>query len=416
MTENRKISFIIPARNNLKYLRFAYQALRENCTQKDHEICVADDFSEDGTWQWCQEIMKVDKNFKAIRNEGPTRLGHTILYDTLINEVATNDIVMIYHADMVAALFFDEAILANIKPRTVVSATRIEPPLHPLGVEKVTKDFTSEPETFPMEKFRDYAYGLYLSNAAETTKGIFAPWAIYKEDFQSIGGHDPLYAPQSKEDSDIFNRFLLNGYKLLQARDAFVYHFTCRGSRFNPLLTQVGKNSTEWDTQNYKSSRNFIRKWGSFVRHSEYMLPIVPHKYNVAAHLTGASLEHVGVFEPFFDVTYVDNNALVNKYVAHEQKNTTYDLRERVRNSTDSLYHEKHDILIYFDLKHITPATMDFLMNLSENLDKLIDCNNIEEQLVKEGTVVYEGEGLMPRVEITNVQYYENDLIKLKGE
>ena len=44
--------------------------------------------------------MEVDPNFKAIRNDGPTRLGHTILYDRLINEVATNDIAMIYHADM----------------------------------------------------------------------------------------------------------------------------------------------------------------------------------------------------------------------------------------------------------------------------------------------------------------------------
>ena len=40
-------------------------------------------------------------------------------------------------------------------------------------------------------------YGPLLLNH-DRTNGIFAPWAIYKEDFQSIGGHDPLYAPQSK--------------------------------------------------------------------------------------------------------------------------------------------------------------------------------------------------------------------------
>ena len=43
---------------------------------------------------------------------------------------------------------------------------------------------------------------------------------LFKEDFQSIGGHDPLYFnPQSKEDSDIFNRFLLNGHELIQTWD-----------------------------------------------------------------------------------------------------------------------------------------------------------------------------------------------------
>ena len=38
-----------------------------------------------------------------------------------------------------------------------------------------------------------------------TTTGIFAPWCMYKEDFLRVGGHDELFAPQSREDSDLFN-------------------------------------------------------------------------------------------------------------------------------------------------------------------------------------------------------------------
>ena len=42
---------------------------------------------------------KKDKNVKIHRNEG--RIGwNTILYDTLVNDYATNDIVMIYHAHL----------------------------------------------------------------------------------------------------------------------------------------------------------------------------------------------------------------------------------------------------------------------------------------------------------------------------
>jgi succinate dehydrogenase/fumarate reductase flavoprotein subunit len=41
-----------------------------------------------------------------------------------------------------------------------------------------------------------------------------------------------LFAPQSKEDTDIFNRFHLNGIKFVQTWEGFVYHMTCRGSRF----------------------------------------------------------------------------------------------------------------------------------------------------------------------------------------
>jgi beta-mannanase len=58
---------------------------------------------------------KKDLNVKIHRNEGPTRLGHTILYDTLVNDYATNDIVMIYHADMYALPGLDEEVDKYIK-------------------------------------------------------------------------------------------------------------------------------------------------------------------------------------------------------------------------------------------------------------------------------------------------------------
>ena len=120
----KPISFIQPSRNNLKYLKWSYDSIRRNLGYY-HEICMADDASTDGTWEWMQEIAKKDINLKIHRNEGPERLGHTILYDTLINDYATNDIVMIYHADMYALPGLDEAIDKLIKPGVIVSATRI---------------------------------------------------------------------------------------------------------------------------------------------------------------------------------------------------------------------------------------------------------------------------------------------------
>ncbi len=218
---------------------------------------MADDFSNDGTWEWLKEISKKDNNVKIHRNTGPTRLGHTILYDTLINDYATNDIVMIYHADMYALPGLDEEILKHIKPGVVVSGTRIEPPLHPPGPEKVIMDFGIEPEEFQEQELLNWFDNEYKPEQ-ETTEGIFAPWAIYKEDFQKIGGHDDLFAPQSKEDSDIFNRFVLNGYEVIQTREGCVYHMTCRGSRFadgakrNPEgeVSMIGRETDEWLLQN----------------------------------------------------------------------------------------------------------------------------------------------------------------------
>ena len=76
------ISFIIPSRTNLKYLKQAYRSIRKN-SPHPHEICIADDASTDGTKEWVQEIMKEDENVKFHINEGPDRLGLTILYDLL---------------------------------------------------------------------------------------------------------------------------------------------------------------------------------------------------------------------------------------------------------------------------------------------------------------------------------------------
>ena len=57
----KKISFIQPSRNNLKYLQWSYNSIRKNLGYV-HEICMADDFSDDGTWEWMNEIAEKDDN------------------------------------------------------------------------------------------------------------------------------------------------------------------------------------------------------------------------------------------------------------------------------------------------------------------------------------------------------------------
>ena len=142
-----KISLIQPSRNNLKYLKWSYDAIRKNQGDHDVQICVADDASTDGTWDWCLEMMDKDPNFNAIKNDTGKRLGHTILYDRLVNEVATHDICMIYHADMYLCPGALDCIEWYLKDKTIVSLTRIEPPLHPPGPEKILVDFGIDPKS-----------------------------------------------------------------------------------------------------------------------------------------------------------------------------------------------------------------------------------------------------------------------------
>lgn len=389
------ISLIQPSRDNLKYLKWSYDSVRNNLSHKNHEICVADDFSSDGTEEWCKEMVKTDPHFKYIRNNGPTRLGHTILYDKLINEVATNEVVMIWHADMWACPNFDIYVEKHIKPGTVVSLTRIEPPLHPPGPEKIVAGFGTEPEDFDPEKFLTWFKSLKNTYENVTTEGIFAPWAIYKADFQSIGGHDKLFAPQSKEDSDIFNRFLLNGYKFVQTWDGFVYHMTCRGSRFNPTLTVVGKESPEWLKQNERSARNFIRKWGHFVKHDSYMKPIVPKRYNVGFVIRNANEQFIAALEPWCDRLYSDVN--YNRYIEIEQPNTLYDLRSKLKSAKSE--EPTADVLVEFDASVFNNNHFNLISNLSDVVTETNEAGSFEFDIFK--------------IKINQVRSFEKDLIKL---
>lgn len=392
-----KISFIQPSRNNLKYLKWSYDAIRKNLTHKEHEICVADDFSNDGTLEWCKEMAEKDPYFKYIRNNGPTRLGHTILYDRLINEVATNDIVMIYHADMYACPNFDKYIEKYIQPGTVVSLTRIEPPLHPPGPEKICIGFGQEPEEFKEQEFLKWFNETSSDRIDKITEGIFAPWAIYKKDFQSIGGHDPLYAPQSKEDSDIFNRFLLNGYKFIQTWEGCVYHMTCRGSRFNPTLTTVGKESNEWSAQNIRSARNFLRKWGHYVKHNSTMKPIVNKKFDIGFSIKNCNENILNYLEPICDTIYVDMN--FDNYINQEQKNTKFDLTKKIKSIKDK---KINDIIISVDGGLLNNDNVSFLLNISEIL----------EQNHEIGLFAYD----IFTVEINKLSNYENYLININND
>ena len=369
-----KISLIQPGRNNLKYLKWSYDSIRKNQGNHEVEICVADDFSNDGTWDWCLEMMGKDPLFKAIKNEGPTRLGHTILYDRLVNEVATNDICMIYHADMYLCPEALNAVEKYLTDKTIVSLTRIEPPLHPDGPEKILQDFGIEPEEFNEDGLFAYLQATDSEREVKTTEGIFAPWAFYKKDFQEIGGHDPIFAPQSKEDTDIFNRFQLNGIKFIQTWEGCVYHMTCRGSRFadgakrnpNGEVFMKNRETDEWLKQNQKSTREFIRKWGHYCKHDSLLKPIIPPKYDIGIILDNNSADLLYALEPWCDNIYCGVGVdLRQNYITKEQPNTSFDLTKRVL----PFNNEKNNEVLVTIGNTFTQQDFQYIQQLSEILE-----------------------------------------------
>ena len=352
-----KFTFVIPSRNNLEFLKLAYESIRNLDTR--HEILVLDDASEDGTSSWIEE--QNDEDLITFHNPGPERIGIVGMFDKGI-ELARTDIIMAFHADMVACKDLDKNILKHLDKGVVVSATRVEPPLHPDGPEKIIRNYGIEADEF---NFDAWYSGSESLKENKSTEGIFAPWCMFKEDFFKVGGHDKLFAPQSKEDSDLFNRFQLNGYKFIQPWDALVYHFTSRGSRFNRYSGgSAGSNSNEWIQTTTKNGRNFLRKWGHFVMHDKYMKPIIPNKYDVGFIIKNCDNDMLALLEPYCDNIYVDCD--YSEYVKKEQENTLINLSTRVLPYDNE---KQNSILIKIDRKEFNEQDMIIVQKLSQILD-----------------------------------------------
>lgn len=369
------ISFIIPTVNNLKYVKNAYASVRKYA-DPEHEIIILDDDSTDGTWDWLVSLD--DPNLRIWRNNTGARLGHTITYDIGI-DLAKNEIVTILHADMYIGPNYVENALKHMKRGTVVAATRIEPPLHPEGKEKIVMDFGLWPETFKETEFVDFVKIRQEHDKDQTTRGIFAPWFIYKEDFIAIGGHDPLFAPFPYEDSDLFQRFVLAGYELVQSRDSLVYHLTCRGHRWTDD-TKLGQHDNFFEKSEANARFNYIRKWHSWIKNDEYHYPIIPPKFNVELVIPFSNINVIPFVEIWFDKIHIVSNNLeqdsaahsaVYGYVLKHQPNTSIDLLQKF-SIIKSEQLPTADVLVILD---VLPSNQDMeaILNLNWLLNDLLE-------------------------------------------
>ena len=303
-----KITFCIPSKDNLRYLKTCIPSIREYAWRKDHNIIVFVDSNNDGTNEWLDEVKK-EYNIQYYVNP---RLGYELYgigraYDYCI-EKSTTDIFMIFHADMMLGRDEDLKAFNHLKPKTVVCSTRVEPPLHPNNGEKILEDFGIWPEEFQELEFDNYVN--QCLSETKVTEGIFAPWMMYKSEFLSIlGGHDPIMH-SCREDSDLFNRMHLAGFTFIQTWNSLVYHLTGRGAG---SFDGDPERHKKWQADMNKSTLEFIRKWGTNVNHTPLMKPIVYPVYNKSVNIINPNSELNQILNPWFNggndiVVTVDGN------------------------------------------------------------------------------------------------------------
>ena len=241
-----------------------------------------------------------------------------------------------------------------------------------------------------MESFTQYAEEQKSDNVTEF---FFAPFTLYKDVWNTIGGHDTMFR-RSREDSDILTRLVLNDVTIKQTWRALVYHFTCTSSRgpnwFNNQDQAAQQRAQLQQSADYIELNRFITKWGSFSHNlakTKY--------YNISAHITGMNLDlaNFAAVQNYFHKVYVDDTNIIaslqelydrnhepaNKLLNISSENwETYGYMYNKLKAADRInsineYQDQDDILVKFDMKDITPQLFsEFISNIQQivaNLD-----------------------------------------------
>ena len=387
-----KITFCIPSKSNLRYLKTCIPSIRKNASRDDHDIIIFVDSDEDGTIEWLEEVKdKYNLQYYVNPKLGKELYGIGMAYDFCI-EKSTTDIFMIFHADMMLGKDADLKAFNHLKPKTVVCSTRIEPPLHPNGGEKILEDFGMYPE-----EFKETEFNQYIKNRVEqfdevpTTEGIFAPWMMYKNEFKALGGHDPIMH-SCREDSDIFNRMLLADFTFIQSWESFVYHFTGRGAG---SFDGDEARHRKWQTDMNKSTLEFIRKWGQNVNHTPLMKPVVSPKYDIGFIIKNCNtLKLLKILEPWCSTVYMDNWTVRNEYLYQENHNTSFDLDYKIKAYDNE---KNNEILVTMDGSKFTQQDFQIVQQLSAILQDSGEIGSFEL-----GNL---------HIDIIQINTYEKDLI-----
>ena len=183
-----------------------------------------------------------------------------------------------------------------------------------------------------------------------------------------------------------------------------MYHFTSRGSRFNTYAGgAAGKNSNEWLYTTTRNGKEFIRKWGHFVKHDEFMKPIIPHKRNIAFVMKNGNLPLLEALEPWCDRIYTEERFGIGRlqdYIEQEQSNTKFDLRKRVLTIDKNYPEGENDVVVVFDANRFTQQTFELIQNISDIVTGTNDTGEFEIDCLN--------------IIINSLETYEHNLIKVE--
>lgn len=320
----KPITFCIPTANNEKdYTLLLLDSLKKNTQIENHEILIFVDSDNQSTYEELIEKKSEFPNMKIYRNETGYPFGSqrnvSIMFDA-----AKNDIVCYLQSDMVVGKDLDEHISNDLKDvNSILSFTRIEPPLHPSSPEKIVENIGITPDEFDYDKFEKIVNRIQNENKPILNDTYFAPFALFKKTwFDVIEGFDTQFRC-SREDSDFMVRCNLNGIKLIQSWKTIVYHFTCVSSRGKDWYKNDDDSKYKNELQKNADIQEvfrFIRKWGKFGHKIDWV-------YDVSCFIEMDSFIDMNVLlsiEPYISKIYFNDKSVVDYMIKTLDFNSYY--------------------------------------------------------------------------------------------
>ena len=309
----KKISFVInTAKNELDHLKLLLESLELNLDRKDHEILIFIDSDNQGTLEVLKSLQPRFKDMKIITHKLNSCVGYSRNKNIMVDK-AKYDIISYLQSDMVISPHYDTDVIECLEDDCILSATRVEPPLHGESETTITKDFGLDPLYFDMDTWNTYSVD--QKNQASLNY-FFAPITFRKDTWKGLGGYDTLFR-RSREDSDLVQRCLQAGIKLKQTFSAIVYHFTCVSSR-GPNWYKDDESAKKRLELQKKADvielRRFIRRWGTFNHGSEVL-----KKYDVDFFIKNSSRispSLVWNLEPKVSKVWLDNKEVTTKVLS----------------------------------------------------------------------------------------------------
>lgn len=269
------ITHCISTYNNLPYLKLAVQSVRTHSYWRDAPFIIHAENCNDGTDEWLKDHGKLyDLEYYIDKNDKPKGIGGGMNFCA---EKVQTEYINFLHSDFYVTKNWDlELMKVHDKyedEKLWVNSFRIEPNMfgdndRP-GTHFVPKEaFGAYYEDFNPKLMLDYAKQIAEKNDFEIPKGEGVSGLVKKSWWDQIGGNDPLFAPTSWDDYDLFLRMLNEGGRFLMPTKSIVWHFGARGS--HRLEENNNQSSERQRKAEQANAQKFYKKWGGLPKKDQY--------------------------------------------------------------------------------------------------------------------------------------------------